>query len=224
MPYFLTKIIYYTKHTNEIGEEKKKELLKKIVAHANKGGRITMVTSGQENLPSNEPFIMFPNHQGMYDVLAIIATCPYFFSLVAKIEVKDIPFLKQIVAIMQGKYMDRADVRQSMRVIGEMTDEVTNGRNYLIFPEGTRSKEENHLLEFKAGAFKSAVKAKCPIVPVALLDSFKGFDSGSIQPITVQVHYLEPLTYEQYKGLKTFEIAEIVKERIEKSIEKNEKK
>ena len=37
--------------------------------------------------------------------------------------------------------MDREDIRQSMQVILSVTKEVENGRNYLIFPEGTRSKK-----------------------------------------------------------------------------------
>ena len=38
--------------------------------------------------------MFFPNHQGMYDVLAILDACPYPFSVVAKKEVKDVPFFK----------------------------------------------------------------------------------------------------------------------------------
>ena len=56
--------------------------------------------------------------------------------------------------------------------------EVKNGRNYLIFAEGTRSKHGNHPQEFKGGSFKAAMKAKCPIVPVALIDTYKAFDTG----------------------------------------------
>ena len=78
--------------------------------------------------------------------------------------------------------------------------------------------------EFKGGSFKSAVKAKCPIVPVALIDSYKSFDTKSIEKVTVQVHFLKPMLYEEYKDMKTVEIAEEVKKRIEKVIEKNEKK
>ena len=63
----------------------------------------------------------------------------------------------------------------------------------LIFPEGTRSKEGNNVQEFKGGSFKAATKARCPIVPVALIDSFKPFDTNSIEPVTVQVHFLEPM-------------------------------
>ena len=102
--------------------------------------------------------------------------------------------------------------------------EVKSGRNYLIFAEGTRTKNPNHVNEFKGGSFKCAMKAQCPIVPVALIDSYKPFDVNSIEKIKVQVHFLEPICYEEYKDMKSVEIAKEVKIRIEKIIEKNEKK
>ena len=76
----------------------------------------------------------------------------------------------------------------------------------------------NRLLDFKGGSFKSAQKAKCPVVPVALIDSYKAFDTKSIARQTVQVHFLEPIPYEEYQGMKTTQLAAIVKERIEKKI------
>ena len=119
--------------------------------------------------------------------------------------------------------MDRSDIKQSLKVILEVAKEVSEGRNYVIFPEGTRSHNGNKLLEFKGGSFKAATKAKCPIVPVALLNSYVPFDSHTIKPVTVQVHYLQPLYYEEYKDLKTTEIAAIVKQRIEEKIAECEK-
>ena len=86
-----------------------------------------------------------------------------------KKEVANIPFLKQVFACMKAIPLDRSDIRQGMKVILQVSEEVKNGRNYLIFAEGTRSKNQNHLLDFKGGSFKSAVKAKCPIVPIALI-------------------------------------------------------
>ena len=62
-----------------------------------------------------------------------------------------------------------------------MAEEVKKGRNFIIFPEGTRSRQGNHTLEFKGGSFKAAMKAKCPIVPCALIDSFIPFDENSHQ-------------------------------------------
>jgi len=92
----------------------------------------------------------------------------------------------------------------------------------LIFPEGTRSKNKNNILEFKGGSFKSAMNARCPIVPVALIDSYKAFDSHSLSKLTVQIHYLKPLYYEDYKEMKSVEIATIVSDMILKAIEENE--
>ena len=91
----------------------------------------------------------------------------------------------------------------------------------MIFAEGTRSKNGNHPQEFKGGSFKAAMKAKCPIVPVALIDSYKSFDTGSIKPLTVQVHFLEPMMYEEYKDMKSVEIASEVRRRIEAVIQEN---
>ena len=125
---------------------------------------------------------------------------------------------------MKAYAIDRDDVKQSMQVILNVTKEVKAGRNYLIFAEGTRTKHPNDVQEFKGGSFKSAVKAQCPIVPVALIDSYKSFDTKSIKKVIVQVHFLEPIPYEEYKDRKTVEIAEEVKRRIEEVIEKNEKK
>lgn len=223
VPYGLAKLLYYAHHTDKYTEAERYALLKDIDRHANRGGRITIDAHGEENIPDEDGFMFFPNHQGLYDVLAIIEACPRPFSVVMKKEVQDVFFLKQVFACMKAIAIDRDDLRQSMRVIQQVAEEVKNGRNYLIFAEGTRSRDGNRLLPFKGGSFKSAVKAGCPIVPVALIDSYKSFDTSSIAPLTVQVHFLEPIPYEDYRGMKTTEIAALVKEKIESTIAKYEK-
>ena len=223
VPYWWWQLCHFAKHTDDIPEPEKYALLKKIVLHANKGGRVKIDVHGKEHIPTDQSFVFFPNHQGLFDVLAILEACDVPFSVVAKKEVKDVPFLKQVFAIMKAKIMDREDVRQSLQVILDVTQEVKNGRNYLIFPEGTRSRRGNQVGDFKGGSFKCAVKAKAPIVPVALLNAFEPFDRNSIAPVTVQVHFLEPIPYEVYQGMKTTEIAEIVKTRIEETIAEYEK-
>ena len=84
-----------------------------------------------------------------------------------------------------------------------------------------RSKMGNKLLEFKGGSFKAAQKAKCPIVPCALINSFVPFDENSVRQVTVKLLYLKPLYYEEYRHMRSNEIAEEVKRRIEEAIEKN---
>ena len=224
VPIFWFKFCYYAKHVEKYTEEERYALLRFIDRRAIKGGRITIDIHGQENYPKESGFMMFPNHQGLFDVLAIMQTCEKPFSVVMKKEVQNVPFLKQVFACMKAYAIDREDVRQSMKVIQQVAKEVQSGRNYLIFPEGTRTKNPNTVHEFKGGSFKSATKAKCPIVPIALIDSYKSFDTKSIERIKVQVHILKPMLYEEYKDMKTVEIAAEVKRRIEAVIEEYENK
>lgn len=219
VPYWFCQLLWYAAHADSIPDEKKLAFLKKIIRHANEGGRVEVKAYGTEYIPSEESFIFFPNHQGMYDVLAILHTCPRLFSVVVKKELQNIFFLKQVFQIMGAYALDREDVRQSMKIIQQVSKDTAAGKNFLIFPEGTRSKSSNTLGEFKSGSFKSAVKAKCPIVPVAIIDSYQAFDTESVEKLCVQVHYLEPIRYEEYQMWKTTEIAEIVSERIKKTID-----
>ena len=221
VPFAWFRLCYRASHVDKYTEEDMYEFLRWIDLHANKGGSVHIDVHGLENLPKKDGFVFFPNHQGLYDVLAIIDACPRPFSVVAKKEIANIPFLKQVFACMKAYMLDREDVRQAMQVIINVTKEVKNGRNYLIFAEGTRSKKGNLVGTFKGGSFKCATKARCPIVPIVLIDSFKPFDTNTIRPVTVQVHFLKPLEYEDYKNMKTTEIAEAVQNQIQKTIDAN---
>lgn len=221
VPFAWFRLCYRASHVDKYTEEDLYAFLRWIDLHANKGGNVRIDVHGLDNLPEKNGFMFFPNHQGLYDVLAIIEACPRPFSVVAKKEIGNIPFLKQVFACMKAYMLDREDVRQAMQVIIDVTKEVKKGRNYLIFAEGTRSKKGNKIGNFKGGSFKSATKAQCPIVPVALIDSFKPLDTNSIRPVTVQVHFMKPLYYEEYKNMKTTEIASVVQQRIQETIDKN---
>ena len=218
VPFMWVKLCYYASHVDKYSEEKRFEMLKFITTRANKGGNVTIEVHGRENIPEKDGFMFFPNHQGLYDVLAVVQACPRPFSVVAKKEVAHIQFLKQVFACMKAYMIDRDNVRQAMQVIIDVADEVKNGRNYLIFAEGTRSRNGNEVQPFKGGSFKAATKARCPIVPVALVNSFVPFDSSTIKPVTVQVHFLKPLYYDEYKDMKTTEIDEQVKDAIQQTI------
>lgn len=219
VPWMLIRLLRCAANVDKYTEEERNQLLKEIVGYANRGGNVSIKATGIENIPDKSGFIMYPNHQGMYDMLALIDVCPKPLSVVAKKEVANVPLLRSVFKVDKAIFIDREDVKQSMQVILQVAKEVSDGKNFVIFPEGTRSKKGNIVGEFKGGSFKAAMKAKCPIVPVALIDSFKPFDTKTLEKVTVQVHILEPLSYEQYKDMKTTEIAEEVKRRIVEKIE-----
>lgn len=216
-PYYLFQIWKYGK-SDKYSFEESFALVKKVTKKANHAGRVTIEALGLENIPEEDGFIFFPNHQGLFDVLVFLDSCPRPFAFVIKKEASNVILLKQVSKALGSYSIDREDLRQSMQVINQVTKEVKNGKNFIIFPEGTRSRNGNKLLDFKGGSFKSATKARCPIVPCALLNSFVPFDENSIRPITVTVIYLPPIYYEEYKDMKTVDIAAEVKKRIEAAI------
>lgn len=221
VPYYMFGI-WWSGKRKDYDQVKAYAFVKKVTKAANRAGRVTIESHGLENIPNENGFIFFPNHQGLFDVLVFLESCPVPFAFVVKKEASQIILLKQVIAALRSIVIDREDIKQSLEVINKMAEEVKNGRNFLIFAEGTRSKMGNALLPFKGGTFKSAVKAKCPIVPCALIDSFKPFDEKSIARVTVKLIYLPPIYYEEYASLKTPEIADMVKSRIEAAISEYE--
>lgn len=217
VPYYFGGIWWHgvTKNYNF---EKAFAFVKHVSQRACHAGRVRLQVEGLENLPKENGFVLTPNHQGLFDALVFLATCPNPFTVVIKKEASNIILLKQVIAALKAHPIDREDIRQSMEVIKKSAEDIKEGKNVLIFPEGTRSKNGNVIGEFKGGSFKCATKMKAPIVPCALVDSFKPFDENSIKPVTVKVAYLEPLYYEEYKDMKTTEIAEIVQHRVQKKI------
>lgn len=213
------KLCRYAKHPEKYSKEEMYRHIQYILKRAVRGGNIDLQVSGTENIPKEGGFMLYANHQGMFDVLAVAATCDTPVGAVLKKELYDIPFLHQVAICTKSFPMDREDVRQSLTVIQSVIREVKAGRNYLIFPEGTRSRNGNQMGQFHSGSFRCATKSKCPIVPVALVDSFKVLDQKGSKPVAVQIHYLKPICWEEYKDLKTTELAALVKERIAQAIE-----
>ena len=213
------KLCRYAKHPEKYSEEEMYRHIQYILKRAVRGGNIDLQVSGTENIPKEGGFMLYANHQGMFDVLAVAATCDIPVGAVLKKELYDIPFLHQVAICTRSFPMDREDVRQSLTVIQSVIREVKAGRNYLFFPEGTRSRNGNQMGQFHSGSFRCATKSKCPIVPVALVDSFKVLDQKGSKPVTDQIHYLKPICWEEYGNLKTTELAALVKERIAQAIQ-----
>jgi len=205
-------------HPERYTVEERYAVVHEIAERGVKGGRVDVVSTGVENLPKEGGYILYPNHQGLFDIMVLIKLHETPISAVLKQELVKIPGLKQIILCLGALALDRSDARQGLQVVLQVAEDVKKGGKYIIFAEGTRSRNGNKLLDFKGGSFKSATKAQCPIVPVALIDSYKAMDTGSIERVTVQAHFLDPIPYEEYKGMKTVQIAEMVKERIEAKI------
>lgn len=214
-PYMIPKMRYQANHPEKYSDSKRYGLVRHAITVMKRTGRIHTRAYGEELLPKEGGYVMYPNHQGKYDALGIMISHKEPCSFVMDKDKSHTVLVSEIVDLVQGKRMDTNDVRQAMTVINEISKEVAEGRKYIVFPEGGYEfNNKNRLGIFKPGSFKCAVKAKAPIVPVALIDSYKVFNNFSLGKVTTQVHFLKPLYYEEYKGLKTVDIAEMVKSRI----------
>ena len=219
VPGLYAKLCRYAKNVDQYSEQERWDHISHILQLAVKSGNLDLTVTGVEHIPApGNGFMMYANHQGLFDVVAIAATCPTPLGAVLKKELQGIPFIQQVIDCTKSYPMDREDVRQSLTVIQNVTEEVKNGRNYIIFPEGTRSKNGNQMGEFHGGSFRCAIKAKCPIIPMALIDSYKVLDQKGSAPLSVQLHYLKPIPYEEFAGMKATEVAAMVKARIDEAI------
>lgn len=195
-----------------------------MIRKINSKSRVKIHCYGVEKLPVEQGYLIAPNHQGLFDALILFETHDKPFKAIVKEELMNVFVLGKVLKMLQFEAMDRQNLRSSMKIIKKATREMSAGRNYVIFPEGTRCRKQNQMLEFKGGTFKTVIDAKKPIVPVALIDCYKVFDNNTIAPVDAQIHYLEPLYYDDYKDMNSTEIAHDVQARIAKCIEENEMK
>lgn len=73
-PYMITRMRYEADHVEKFTEEERYKLVRHVISLMKKSGRITTECYGEENLPGEGGYVMYPNHQGKYDALGIIST------------------------------------------------------------------------------------------------------------------------------------------------------
>ncbi len=212
------------KKSNEKPEEYVEEYnygyVRYVVDVMRKTGKIDTQVFGVENLPKEGGYMMYPNHEGKYDVYGMISVHKYPCSFVMDIKKSNHVFIKQMVDMLKGKRLSKTDNRQAMTIINEVAKEVEAGRKYILFPEGDfDKKKKNSLWEFKAGCFKISLKSKTPIVPVVLYDSYVPYNTMKIGKVKTQVHYLPPIYYDEYKDMNTHQIADMVRQRIQNKLD-----
>lgn len=212
---------YIARHPEKYTEEFRYEYDRHCIRLMNHRGRIRTEGSGMEYLPAEGGYVMFANHQGKYDTLGIMLCHDKPCSVVMDAAKSHMPLVSQFIDLVQGKRMKLDDLRQAAGVIREMTNEVKQGKKFIIFPSGGyKHRNGNHVDPFKPGSFQSAMKAKAPIVPVALIDSWKVFDLWSLRKVKSKVIFLKPLYYDEYKDMNSREVCAEVQKRISMTIQR----
>ncbi|XP_048245473.1 1-acyl-sn-glycerol-3-phosphate acyltransferase alpha-like [Haliotis rufescens] len=129
----------------------------------------------EENLRSDEPYILVSNHQSSLDLMGMAVIKPPNCTCLAKKEIKYAagPF-GLAIWLSGGIFIDRLDKEKAMSTMAKTADIINRDKcKVWIFPEGKRN-HGGSLLPFKKGAFHLAVQAKVPVVPV-VFSSYSGF-------------------------------------------------
>lgn len=143
--------------------------------------------TGEENIPKDTAVVFIGNHQGYFDIPILLGHVQKRKAFISKIEILKVPMLSGWMKLMQCTFLDRKDMRQSLRAMQEAVVSVQKGYSLVIFPEGTRSRG-GPVAEFKAGSFKLAIKAGVPIVPVSIDGSWHLLEEkGKFSAATVKV-------------------------------------
>lgn len=216
--YFIPQMHYMAKHPEKYSEKDCYRAGLKLVNMIKRRGRISTHVTGKENLPEQGGYIMYANHQGKYDALGILSSHKEPCTIVMDKDTSESLINNLFINLIKGKRLDKKDPRQQVRIIQEVSEEIHQGRRYLLFPEGGYTDNKNNLQSFHNGSFKIPLMTKCPIVPVVIFDSYRAFTINSLRRIKTQVHYLEPIYYEEYCNMKTKEICDLVYNRINQKL------
>ena len=157
---------------------------------------VTLTVEGLENIPKEGPCVFVGNHRSYYDIPLLLASLDKPYGILAKEELEKIPLLNRWMKLLGCVFVQRDDVRASVRALNDATAIVEGGRSFVIFPEGTRYKgEEGGAGEFKAGAFRIAVKTGVPVVPVAITGARALFENNGnrCHPGRVHICILPPI-------------------------------
>ena len=117
---------------------------------------------------------------------------------IAKIELSKLPLVHTWMKLIQCVFMDRKDLRQSLKAMDQGIQILKSGQSMVIFPEGTRSKG-GPMGEFKKGSLRLAQKTNVPIVPIAISGSYKIMEERvfRITPAEVDVRIGKPILLQE---------------------------
>ena len=170
---------------------------------------VRVEAKGLDLTDPNQTYIFTPNHQSFIEVPLLVTYLKHNFAYLAKKELFKYPIWKQGITLIGVVPIDRSNTQSAVESARLATEKLRNGKSYVIYPEGTRSRD-GRLLPFKKGAFMMAIEAGVPIVPVSISGSTKIMPKGEIKifPSTVYITVHEPIST---AGYSRENIAELMK-------------
>ncbi len=187
------------------------------------GVRIKVI--GKENVRRDRNYVYMANHCSLVDIPAMFAYLPYQFRIMAKKELFYVPFMGWHLWTAGNFPVDRSDGRKTARSLRKVIEGVRQGKSLAVFPEGTRS-PDGRLQDFKPGAFKIALRAGVPVVPVTIRGTHKVLPKGSLAPRGGRVEVIigEPIDTKEYNEKSLSQLIERTRQAIDSRLDSSSAK
>ena len=159
------------------------------------------------------------NHRHIFDILVLIYLSEKPLVVISKKENIKVPFLSVHAKAIETLFIDRENVRQSLKVCKQAGEYIQNGSDVVIFAEGTRSKDGN-VAPFKAALSSIASYSKGETVLVTMHNTeyplkWKWFTYPKVR---VNVKFFEPLDYQFYLDNRK-QFAEITRDMVQNQLD-----
>jgi 1-acyl-sn-glycerol-3-phosphate acyltransferase len=122
--------------------------------------------TGERIADPRRPYVAVSNHESYADIF-MLCYLPWEMKWLAKQTIFNIPVMGWMMRMAGDVPVVRGDRESGMDALAQCRDRLGKRVSVMIFPEGTRSPNEE-LLQFKGGAFSLAVECQVPILPIAI--------------------------------------------------------
>ena len=177
-----------------------------LIRHVLKGLYLNISEKGIEEVYKNdEKFFGTCNHQSDADPLLLIAVAKRPISFIAKKEVKKMPFIGKVFYLLDGKFIDRKDLKSQIKILNEVEEDLKNQvKDWVIFPEGTRNKNptKDILVPFHHGTFKIPLKSGVRMVNFAAYGTFRSLHFlNYLKPnLPIQIEAIGDYKFNEFKN------------------------
>lgn len=185
---------------------------------------VSVTVLGEENVPRDEAVLYIGNHRSYFDVIMTYVRVPRPTGYMAKIEMLRIPSLSTWMKYLHCIFLDRSDIKAGMQSILNAIEKIRSGISICIFPEGTRNRTQDVLLDFHDGSFKIAEKTGCPIVPMSINNAAAIFEDHipRIKKAHVVIEYGKPIYVRDLDKEQRRNLSATVREVIQANYLKNQ--
>ncbi len=180
---------------------------------------LRIIIRDRQYLDSEFPCVYIANHQDRMDLFVSGMIIPRRTISAGKKSVIYIPFFGMFYWMTGNILFDRRNRKKAWITMNRVTDMlIKKATSVYVFPEGTRNYRRG-LLPFKQGAFKMAIRADVPIVPICISTYINSADFERWHSGTVLVQVLEPVSTEDLSVQDASELSDECRSRMHLTIQ-----